>query len=403
MKKIYIITAFALILSFSLCGCVYDNTTANINADGSGRVVAEIGFSKVILDKLGRTMNDFTSKQNENHLVKANNKEYIAEIYEDAFLNPEEINWSSGIATVSKELGPVELNPIDGGLRLTIKLWDEIGPDMKAEHLMPELKDVSDETLNGITLRDLVAQDVDGLMLKLTFNMPYNVVQVSGGSNGVVVEGKKITLDYVKMIKSGDHEWAFDSIKIVKPNAFTDVPSDAWYANAINAVADGGIINGYGDGRFYPNEALTYAQLCKIIISGLGDKIDIDPEYWAKNYIERNQYVGYVLSDAPATKENWDVPATREQAVYAITMAFNRQMGFNKINGEDIKDWSKIDPKMKDVILWAYTADIVSGRPDGTFGPKDSITRAELCQMLYNIHWTVPKSDISAEDRNALN
>ncbi len=33
MKKIYIITAFALILSFSLCGCVYDNTTANINAD----------------------------------------------------------------------------------------------------------------------------------------------------------------------------------------------------------------------------------------------------------------------------------------------------------------------------------------------------------------------------------
>ncbi len=181
------------------------------------------------------------------------------------------------------------------------------------------------------------------------------------------------------------------------------MPSDAWYANAINAVADGGIINGYGDGRFYPNEALTYAQLCKIIISGLGDKIDIDPEYWAKNYIERNQYVGYVLSDAPATKENWDVPATREQAVYAITMAFNRQMGFNKINGEDIKDWSKIDPKMKDVILWAYTADIVSGRPDGTFGPKDSITRAELCQMLYNIHWTVPKSDISAEDRNALN
>ncbi len=65
-------------------------------------------------------------------------------------------------ATVSKELGPVELNPIDGGLRLTIKLWDEIGPDMKAEHLMPELRTFR-MALNGITLRDLVAQDVTDL------------------------------------------------------------------------------------------------------------------------------------------------------------------------------------------------------------------------------------------------
>jgi len=30
----------------------------------------------------------------------------------------------------------------------------------------------------------------------------------------------------------------------------------------------------------------------------------------------------------------------------------------------------------------------VSGRNDGKFDPKATITRAEMCQMLYAIRWT---------------
>jgi len=46
-------------------------------------------------------------------------------------------------------------------------------------------------------------------------------------------------------------------------------------------------------------------------------------------------------------------------------------------------------------LYWGLT----SSKSDGTFGPKDNITRAEFCQILYDIHWTVPKSDIAAESR----
>ena len=41
---------------------------------------------------------------------------------------------------------------------------------------------------------------------------------------------------------------------------FTDVPSDAWYAKAVNALASMGIISGVGDDKFLPDRPITRAE-----------------------------------------------------------------------------------------------------------------------------------------------
>lgn len=41
---------------------------------------------------------------------------------------------------------------------------------------------------------------------------------------------------------------------------FTDVPSDAWYAKAVNTLASMGIISGVGDDKFLPNQPITRAE-----------------------------------------------------------------------------------------------------------------------------------------------
>ena len=43
-------------------------------------------------------------------------------------------------------------------------------------------------------------------------------------------------------------------------NPFTDVPADSWYTDAVIWAADNGIVSGFGDGTFRPNEAVTRAQ-----------------------------------------------------------------------------------------------------------------------------------------------
>lgn len=47
---------------------------------------------------------------------------------------------------------------------------------------------------------------------------------------------------------------------------FTDVTSTAWYASAVQTAYDLGIINGYGDGKFGPEDPVTYEQVYKMLV-----------------------------------------------------------------------------------------------------------------------------------------
>ncbi len=49
--------------------------------------------------------------------------------------------------------------------------------------------------------------------------------------------------------------------------AFSDVPQDQWFAPYVNALVAEGVINGYPDGSFHPNAPLTRAEAVKLIVT----------------------------------------------------------------------------------------------------------------------------------------
>lgn len=51
---------------------------------------------------------------------------------------------------------------------------------------------------------------------------------------------------------------------------FTDVPADHWASGYINMATQQGIILGYGDGTFGPNDPVLYEQAVKMIVAALG-------------------------------------------------------------------------------------------------------------------------------------
>lgn len=51
---------------------------------------------------------------------------------------------------------------------------------------------------------------------------------------------------------------------------FTDVPADHWASGYINLAAGQGIVNGYGDGKFGPEDNVTYEQAVKMLVVALG-------------------------------------------------------------------------------------------------------------------------------------
>lgn len=386
MKKFLKVITIILMTSMLLTGCIYSKTEVTINENGSGSVKHVVGFDKNMLKKLGKTYQDFTSKSNQSYEITYNGTKYTVGTYEDIFIK--DIN-DSGVATISNEMGLVSLNKIYEGFELKLELHDFISKDMRYDTKFPEFKDISDKTLKDMRLKDLIAQDIDGLVLKVKFSMPYKVKQVSGGTSGVYVKGKTIQLDYLKMIESGSREWKFESRKNpnkVDPNntIFKDVKKNAWYAKAVLEVNSKGIMKGFGDGTFKPNDTLTMAELAKIASEVAGQRIPNHPEYWAMGHILFAQDTGLFLEKKTITAKNWNVPATREQTVYAISMAAGQQ-DVKEVPSTSITDWNQIDNRMQSMILYAYQAGIVSGNSNGKFEPKSKVTRAEVAQILNNI------------------
>lgn len=51
---------------------------------------------------------------------------------------------------------------------------------------------------------------------------------------------------------------------------FMDVSKDAWYCKDVAFATEIGLIDGYGDGNFGPNDPVTFDQACKIVVSAYG-------------------------------------------------------------------------------------------------------------------------------------
>jgi CubicO group peptidase (beta-lactamase class C family) len=87
---------------------------------------------------------------------------------------------------------------------------------------------------------------------------------------------------------------------------FRDVPITSWAFTAVADLTARGLITGYGDGKFHPDNAVTRAEYARLVCSALGVEPDIaisDPfkdvasDYWAAGYVaaavRRGWLIGY--------------------------------------------------------------------------------------------------------------
>lgn len=61
-----------------------------------------------------------------------------------------------------------------------------------------------------------------------------------------------------------------DEAKSMKNQIFTDVPSQHWAVGYVAKAVEMGVINGFGDGTFKPDDPITYEQMIKLLICAWG-------------------------------------------------------------------------------------------------------------------------------------
>ena len=83
-------------------------------------------------------------------------------------------------------------------------------------------------------------------------------------------------------------------------NPFSDVAYTAWYNNAVSTTSNAGIIAGYPDGTFQPNNYITRAEFATIAARFLSEEY-VGPDlftdisgHWAAEYINRAANAGWI-------------------------------------------------------------------------------------------------------------
>lgn len=104
---------------------------------------------------------------------------------------------------------------------------------------------------------------------------------------------------------------------------FSDVPADHWAAKYITFCEYNNVINGYGNGKFGPNDPVTKAQLAKMLLAacGYGQKDEFIGDGWDQN-VAALAFECKVLKDIKGTAD-WNSPASREETAL---MCYNTMM-----------------------------------------------------------------------------
>ena len=163
-----------------------------------------------------------------------------------------------------------------------------------------------------------------------------------------------------------------------------------WAETVVAKWYDNGIISGFPDGSFRPNEAVTRAQLAVIIdnIFKFTTKADmyfsdVNGSEWFADAVAKCSQAGIISGNPNGTFEP-NKPVTREQAAKMIAEAF-------KLTAADadayrtFADSSSIAAYAREYVSALYEAGYIAGFPGGNYEPKKGLTRAEALKIIDNI------------------
>lgn len=176
---------------------------------------------------------------------------------------------------------------------------------------------------------------------------------------------------------------------------FEDVPKTHWAFNYIAEMTERGVLNGYPDGKFYPENNITRAEFAKIMTVASGmiiDMSDTDTIYtdvfdddWFAPYVKCAQDYLNGFGTMTGFYFRPNQLAVREDIVVAIVKlkGYSAYSVDTSMLSTMFTDSDSISLSAERYVAIAIERGIISGYEDGTFRGQSSISRAEAAAILW--------------------
>jgi hypothetical protein len=176
---------------------------------------------------------------------------------------------------------------------------------------------------------------------------------------------------------------------------FSDVPLDHTFYEFIENLASDEVVGGYDDGTFRPDDFVTRGQMSKFIANGFGfteldnscgDFPDVSPGYTFYNQITTLKCKGVVAGYVDGTYRPEEL-VSRGQAMKFVISGARIARGDSTFLANTQDDIFPDVPRSNvfyEYVMSAYSNAIVNGYPDGNFGPEDPVNRGAMAKMVSN-------------------
>ena len=173
---------------------------------------------------------------------------------------------------------------------------------------------------------------------------------------------------------------------------YTDVSANNWYADEVDYVTYGGMMNGMSPGRFVPDRATTRAEFVTVLYrlegqpavgGGFVPFVDVKSGSWYEQAVNWAYKNGIVNGTSPSTFDP-NANITREQMVTMLQRYASRvgdcTGSASALNG--FTDASQVAGYAKPAMQWAVETGVIKGMTPTTLAPKGVVTRAQIAAVL---------------------
>ena len=270
-----------------------------------------------------------------------------------------------------------------GTTRYTVTVEDSANGEVSSSHSRASRGTTVTLTItpgDGYVLDELVVTDANGDELDLTrksssqytFTMPRSRVTVEAS----FVEGEEPGHD----CPSEDYD---------------DLSTSAWYHSAVDYVLSEGMMSGVSQYEFAPDDTLTRAMVVQILwamegrpqVNYLMQYDDVSESAWYAEAVRWGVSEGIVSGYSESTFGPED-PVTREQLAL-ILYNYARSAGYDADEGGtsilEYNDYDSISAWALEAMEWSVNAGLISGKDGSRLDPAGTATRAEAAQMLMNL------------------
>ena len=173
---------------------------------------------------------------------------------------------------------------------------------------------------------------------------------------------------------------------------FKDVDTKAWYAEAVTAAVDNGLLYGKSRTQLDPNGLLTRAEMAAITNRSFGcyktadisAYKDVAKSKWYYKDVALAVQMG-TYNGRSASSMAPDAPISRQEAMTVVARALELDYdSYSKTDLSAFSDRSEISNWALPYVRAMVGADYIHGRGK-VLAPLDNITRAEFAQIFHNI------------------